>query len=133
MASNLLVKFMNKFVNLPGGLVKMAVQLDKLREPGVLGNPITVPTALDNMDASNPFVQTLSGLPIAQGVRAHSIIPVNGNGPPEQGNDGVVEYKSAHLEGVESELVVRSGHSTQSTPETIEEVRRILYEHAGIH
>jgi hypothetical protein len=133
MASNFVVKFMNKFVNLPGGLVKMAVQLDKLREPGVLGNPITIPTALDNMDKSNPFVQTLSGLPIVPGVRAHSIIPVKGNGPPEEGNDGVVEYKSAHLEGVESELVVRSGHSTQSTPETIEEVRRILYEHAGIH
>jgi hypothetical protein len=43
------------------------------------------------------------------------------------------EYKSAHIDGVESELVVRSGHSTQATPQTIEEVRRILYEHAGIH
>jgi hypothetical protein len=85
------------------------------------------------MDKSNPFVQTLSGLPIAPGVRVHSIIAVKGSGPPEQGNDGVVEYKSAHLEGVESELVVRSNHSTQSTPETIEEVRRILYKHAGIH
>lgn len=53
--------------------------------------------------------------------------------PPEQGNDGVVEYKSAHIEAVESELVVRSGHSTQGTSETIEEVRCILYEHAGIH
>lgn len=48
------------------------------------------------------------------------------------GNGGVVEYKSAHIDGVESELVVRSGHSTQA-PETIEEVRRVLYEHAGIH
>lgn len=133
MASNFVVKFMNKFLNLPGGLVKMAVQLDKLREPGVLGNPITIPTALDNMDSSNPFVQTLSGLPIAAGVHAHSIIAVKGNGPPEEGNDGVVEYKSAHIDGVESELVVRSDHSTQATPETIEEVRRILYEHAGIH
>jgi hypothetical protein len=66
-------------------------------------------------------------------VHAHSIIPVTGTGPVEQGNDGVVEYKSAHIDGVESELVVRSGHSTQATPETIEEVRRILYEHAGIH
>jgi hypothetical protein len=28
---------------------------------------------------------------------------------------------------VESELVVPSGHSTQGTPPTIEEVRRILY------
>jgi len=134
MASIFLVRMMNKFINLPGGLVQAALQVEKLRGPGVLGNsPITVPTALDNMDSSSPFVQTLSGLPIAPGVHVHSIIPVKGNGPFEQGNDGVVKYKSAHLEGVESELVVRSGHSTQSTPETIEEVRRILYEHAGIH
>jgi pimeloyl-ACP methyl ester carboxylesterase len=133
MASNFVVKFANKFLNLPGGLVKAAVQLEKLRQPGELGSPFTIPTALDNMDSSNPFVQTLSGLPIAKGVHAHSIIPVKGDGPPEEGNDGVVEYQSAHIEGVESELVVRSGHSTQASPETIEEVRRILYEHAGIH
>jgi pimeloyl-ACP methyl ester carboxylesterase len=103
MASNFVVKFGNKFLNLPGGLVKAAVQLERLRQPGTLGSPFTLPTALDNMDVSNPFVQTLSGLPIAPGVHAHSIIPVKGNGPPEQGNDGVVEYNSAHLEGVESE------------------------------
>jgi pimeloyl-ACP methyl ester carboxylesterase len=133
MASNFVVKFANKFLNLPGGLVKAAVQLEKLRQPSELGSPFRIPTALDNMDSSNPFVQTLSGLPIADGVHAHSIIPVKGDGPPEEGNDGVVKYKSAHIEGVESELVVRSGHSTQSTPETIEEVRRILYEHAGNH
>jgi hypothetical protein len=134
MASIFVVKLMSKLINLPGGLVKAAVQLEKLRQPGALGgNPITIPTALDNMDASNPFVQTLSGLPIAPGVHANSILPVKGSGPPEGGNDGVVEYKSAHIEGVESELVVRSGHSTQGTPETIEGVRRILYEHAGIH
>jgi hypothetical protein len=72
-------------------------------------------------------------LPIAAGVQVNSIIAVRGAGPIEAGNDGVVEYKSAHIEGVESELVVRSGHSTQATPQTIEEVRRILYEHAGIH
>jgi pimeloyl-ACP methyl ester carboxylesterase len=133
LASNPIVKFGNKFVNLPGGLAKSAVQIAKLGEPRVLGTPFTIPTALDNMDASNPFLKTLAGLPIASDVHAHSIIPVKGDGLAEEGNDGVVEYKSAHIDGVESELVVRSGHSTQATPQTIEEVRRILYEHAGIH
>jgi hypothetical protein len=42
-----------------------------------------------------------------------------------------VAYKSAHLEGVASEKVVRSSHSTQSEPETIREVRRILHEHVA--
>ena len=49
-----------------------------------------------------------------------------------EGDDGVVEYKSAHIEGVESELVVRSHHSVQGHPDAIEEVRRILLLHAGI-
>jgi hypothetical protein len=133
MASNPIVKFGNKFLNLPGGLAKTAVALAKLREPSMLGTPYTIPTALDNMDASNPFIKTLGTTPIAGSVHVHSIIPVKGMGPVEDGNDGVVEYKSAHIDGAESELVVRSGHSTQARPETIEEVRRILYEHAGIH
>ncbi len=133
MASNPIVKLGNKFINLPGGLAKSAIQLSKLRESSMMGTPLVIPTALDNMDASNPFIKTLASLPIAPGVHAHSIIPVRGTGPVDDGNDGVVEYKSAHIDGVESELVVRSGHSTQATPQTIEEVRRILYEHAGIH
>jgi pimeloyl-ACP methyl ester carboxylesterase len=133
LASNPLAKFANKFINLPGGLAKAAVEVGKLREPSLLGTPLTIPTALDNMDASNPFLKTLASLPIAAGVHVNSIIAVKGAGPIEDGDDGVVEYRSAHIDGVESELVVRSAHSTQSTPETIEEVRRILYEHAGIH
>jgi hypothetical protein len=45
----------------------------------------------------------------------------------------VVAYDSAHMEeGVESEVVVQSSHSTQGTPATIEEVRRILREHIGV-
>jgi hypothetical protein len=63
---------------------------------------------------------------------AHSIIAVEGDGPFEKGNDGVVEYSSAHIGPVESELVVQpSSHSTQGNPKTIEGVRRILRLHAG--
>ena len=132
MASNPIVKFGDKFINLPGGLAKSAIALGKLRAPGMMETPFTIPTALDNMDASNQFISALSATPIAPGAKVNSIIPVKGDGPVEGGNDGVVEYKSAHINGVESELVVRSGHSTQAMPQTIEEVRRILYEQAGI-
>lgn len=88
-----------------------------------------MPTAVDNMREDNPFLRTLVSLPITPGVTAHSIIPVATSGPIADGDDRVVEYKSAHLDGVASELVVRSGHSTQAEPATIEEVRRILHEH----
>ncbi len=74
---------------------------------------------------------TLAPIPLPSGVAGHSIIAVKGEGPKEEGTDGVVAYESAHLDDVDSELVVRSGHSTQSNPHTIEEVRRILLLHAG--
>jgi pimeloyl-ACP methyl ester carboxylesterase len=90
------------------------------------------PTAVDNMRPGNRFVRTLSASPIAPGVTAHSIIPVQNEGLPKGQDAGVVRYESAHLEGVASEKIVRSTHSTQSTPATILEVRRILYEHLGI-
>jgi hypothetical protein len=57
---------------------------------------------------------------------------VKADGPLEDEGDGVVKYRSAHLDGVASELVVRhSGHSVQEQPLAIQEVRRILLEHAS--
>jgi pimeloyl-ACP methyl ester carboxylesterase len=102
--------------------------------PGALRVPLLkrVPTSVDNMTPGHPFVVGLASLDVVPDVAAHSIIAVKGDGPVEEGNDGVVEYKSAHIEGVESELVVRSHHSVQGHPDTIEEVRRILLLHAGL-
>ena len=45
-----------------------------------------------------------------------------------EGDDGVVSFESAQLPGVDSQIVVRSGHSAQSHPETMREVGRILLE-----
>jgi hypothetical protein len=81
------------------------------------------------MSPRAPFLQALAEIPIAPGIHVHSIISASGEGLLANRNDGVVEYSSAHLDGVESELVVTSGHSTQAFPPTIEEVRRILRLH----
>ena len=121
-----------KFISLPSNVVntvKEAVTLNpQLSEVRALKD---VPRSTDNMDPKSPFVKTLSSLPVAPSVTAHSIIPVkNPNDPKDKWNDGVVEYKSAHIEPVQSELIVmNSGHSVQDHPEAIEEVRRILLEH----
>lgn len=86
-----------------------------------------IPTAVHNMTPGTRFIRTLAATSVVSGVATHSIIPVEGDGPVENGNDGIVEYTSAHLDGVDSELVVRSGHSCQANPHTINEVRRILF------
>jgi pimeloyl-ACP methyl ester carboxylesterase len=89
-----------------------------------------VPRSTDNMDPKNWFIQTLAAMPMADSVTAHSIVAVkNPDAPKEKWTDGVVHYGSAHIDEAASELVVHSSHSTQSEPETIEEVRRILIEH----
>jgi hypothetical protein len=81
------------------------------------------------MDPKSRFVKVLSTLPFGEHVHLHSIVAVNGDGPPEKGDDGVVEYKSAHLPEAESEFIVRHSHSCQHEPETVLELRRILLEH----
>ena len=90
-----------------------------------------LPRSVDNMSPGNPGIKTLATLPIAPGVTAHSIIAIKEGGSLGEGGDGVVSYRSAHLDEAVSELIVRSGHSVQSHPEAIEEIRRILLQHLG--
>jgi triacylglycerol esterase/lipase EstA (alpha/beta hydrolase family) len=119
------------FVNLPGRLTKMTVDVLTLQKQGVLlGGTTAIPTSIDNMNPNNFFIKHLASLPLADGVVAHSIIAVDADGPLEDAGDGVVKYMSAHIDGVESEKIVRSSHSVQGNPETILEVKRILHEHA---
>ena len=132
---------LRRLVRLPGNLVLMS--RDTLTQgKGVFYAARTtarLPTAAENMTPGNPFLEGLAAIPVADGVAYHSIIAVKGDGRAEDGNDGVVAYRSAHLEGAASELVVRSSHSTQSEPATIQEMRRILHVHgdalaaAGLH
>ena len=134
LAENWLGMLARKLTNAPASLGKSAFELATLSDdPHLFRWRFQIETSIDNMDWSNPGLRTLASFPIAPGVHVNSIIPVE-SAPIETGDDGVVRYQSAHIEPVESELVVLgSGHSTQANPETIEEVRRILYEHAGIH
>ena len=120
-----------KLVQAPLDVTRVVTEAATLNKDALLVEGLRgAPTAVDNMTPGNRFVKTLAGLPVVPGVKAHSIIPVKGGLPPQGQNDGVVEYDSAHIEGVESELVVQhQSHSLQANPHTIAEVRRILYEH----
>jgi hypothetical protein len=131
-ARRVIANLVRKLVTLPFALTGVAA--DVARNPdAIVGLPI-VPSAVDNMSPRSPFIRGLQQVPVAPSITAHSIIAVEGDGPVEQGNDGVVAYSSAHIDGVESELVVQpSSHSTQGNPRTIEGVRRILRRHVGLN
>jgi len=119
-------------VRTPGRWASIAPDIVKLATPqGRAEFQLrSLPSSVDNMTPGNPFLEALAELPLAPGITAHSIIPVEGGEPYADLDDGVVSYASAHVDGVASEKVVEyCGHSTQSHPDTILEVRRILRRH----
>jgi len=120
------------FIKSPLALAGVMADLARNRDALILNRADAkprIPTSIDQMNPHNRFLRTLASIPLVPGVAANSIIAVQGDGPVEDGSDGVVAYRSAHIDGVESEAVVRSPHSLQDNPETVEEVRRVLLLH----
>jgi len=100
-------------------------------EPEQGGERLRIPNSIDNLKASDPFVKAAAQLPIAPGVKYHSIIAQRrADVPLAESDDGLVPYWSAHLDGAVSEKVIISGHSVQETPQAVLEIRRILREDA---
>jgi pimeloyl-ACP methyl ester carboxylesterase len=118
-------------VTLPATIVQNSMEYyDYLTDDvkKVMGGKKTFFTSADSMSPDNPLLKALAEIPLAPGVQGHSIIAVNTDGDPKLGNDGVVEFSSAHLDGMASEFIVKSDHSSQLNPLAIDEVRRILVE-----
>ena len=120
------------FVRLPSEVVRVGAGVTTYAAAGATGLSLErIPTSIDNMSPSNRFIKALAQISPSARVRAHSIIAVDSDEPLDEAGDGVVKYQSAHVEPVESELIVKSPHSgMQAAPATIEEVRRILAAHA---
>ncbi len=120
-----------RFIRLPQSVLRSGAELltitDRVKLPGTLTDGM--PTSIDSMAPGNPLLTAVADLAFPPQVTAHSIIAVKPGMKPPEGDDGVVKYASAHLEGVASEFVVSSPHSCQRHPDAIEEVRRILLEH----
>jgi pimeloyl-ACP methyl ester carboxylesterase len=117
-----------------GRLVTLPLSVTRLAAETLTGNRDALKLEAQNvrlgsvygMTPGSPFITTIASIPVAPTVTAHSIIAVKSDGPIETGDDGVVKYSSAHIDDAASELVIRSGHSVQSNPRTVAEVRRIL-------
>ncbi|HEV2841895.1 MAG TPA: alpha/beta hydrolase [Chthoniobacterales bacterium] len=80
-------------------------------------------TSVHMLSPHDPILLALARLPIA--VPFHSIMGEKHSGA---GSDGVVRYASSHLDGANSELIVRSGHNAFNNPEARNEVIRVLRE-----
>jgi len=81
-------------------------------------------SAVRTLSSKSTALIAVSRLPIE--VPFHSVIGQRHPGPKEQGSDGIVPYWSSHLDGAQSEVIVRSGHGVFSNPQAVQEVIRIL-------
>ena len=108
-------------------LSELANLSDIMQVDKATGTVAHVSNSIDNLSDKNPFIVACANLPMAAGVRFHTIVGTyKPAGPLITTDDGVVPYTSAHLDGAESELVIPAWHSVQDTPSAILELRRIL-------
>jgi len=127
-----IVNLLARFVRLPKSLTTATGELISGNADALRFDPRRPALgSVYGMRTGSQFLSVLAETPLAPEVAAHSIIAVRGDPPPAGQSDGVVAFESASVDWAESELVIpRSGHSVQQNPLAIEEVRRILVEHA---
>jgi len=86
-------------------------------------------TGIDNLNPHGPFVRWSQDEPLKSDVVYHSIIGNRKAAAIPGGSDGIVPYLSSHLNGIESEFIVKSDHSVHRNPAAIRELLRILRLH----
>ena len=132
MANNRVARWVSNLVTLPFSMIE---QFGDITRTIASASPrigkqslLRIPNSIDNLSDDDSYVRAVAELPINPEVRYHSII---GNNTPKKllqdSSDGIVPYRSAHLEGADSELIVPFGHSVQEHPRAIVEIRRILH------
>jgi hypothetical protein len=91
---------------------------------------VKIPTSIRGLSPRSPVLIGLDKLPIK--APHHSIIGDRGRGDSPNGSDGVVPYRSAHLDSAQSEKIIPYGHSGYQSPEAIAELLRILRLDVGV-
>ncbi|MFN4896529.1 MAG: esterase/lipase family protein [Pseudomonadota bacterium] len=86
-------------------------------------------TSIQGLSEKSPALQGLSKTTIAGTIPFHSIIGDRGRGDTPESSDGVVAYRSSHVEGAQSELIVPADHTAHAHPQALLEIRRILRLH----
>ena len=124
-----------KFIRLPKILTSFGDRL-ALENPKLFRDTemLTVANAIDSLAPESPIFPVMMRAEKNPNVKYHNVIGVLENSSFISGRDrrgdGVVDYDSATMNDVESELVVTANHTdVHMIGKTIFEVRRILLEH----
>lgn len=134
MAEGWFAGIVRQFIHLPattlGYLSRLANRHPDIIQPSLRDNfREGGPTSLTTLSPAQPVMQVARTLPVAPGIRIHSIIGIRDRNHPERG-DGVVPLASASWPEGSTDLV-DGGHNLQTRPATIAVLKRILLERLG--
>jgi pimeloyl-ACP methyl ester carboxylesterase len=135
--------FANKYTRLLGqSFIVLPEMLTELTNKLVLSNPgffrnkamLTTTTSIDSLAPNDPIFPVMISAQKGSGVKYHNIVgrirKDDFLSKLAEDGDGIVGYKSAHLDDVTSEITVAADHlSVHRHPLSTLEVRRILLEH----
>jgi pimeloyl-ACP methyl ester carboxylesterase len=126
-----------KLIKLPETLIQTKTQIardnaDLLRNTDLL----TITTSIDSLAPDSAILPVMLRSRKPPWVKYHNIVGVVSDdgwlSNLSEPGDGVVAYDSAHLDDVQSEIVVDADHGhVHQHPRSIREVRRILLEHSA--
>ncbi len=121
----------NALIRLPSVFEDIQRSLIDQNDPDFFkaGRLTATTTSITQLSLKSPMLTALNSNSMPPGLPYHSIIAQAAPGPVESGTDLIVSYKSSHLEGADSELIVDGNHACLNKPETIAELRRILHLH----
>ncbi|RCS31527.1 alpha/beta hydrolase [Rhodanobacter denitrificans] len=128
-AQHRLARWIGNLIRLPVAVLQEMGEIAELLKSGDSseGPSLHVSNSIDNLSDTDPFIVAAANLPISPQVHYHTIVGVyESKGALQDSSDGVVPYRSAHLDGADSELAIPSWHSVPETPAAILELRRIL-------
>jgi pimeloyl-ACP methyl ester carboxylesterase len=127
-------KVARKVIKLPGAFLSafadVLTQEEDLKDLLKQVDQGLIQNGPSDLSHKSNFMQLTEDIKPRAGLKYHSIIGnISGSDDPALITDGVVPYKSAHLDGAVSEVILKGGHSIQETPEAVLELRRILRLH----
>jgi len=126
-----------RLIRMPSVLLTRQQQLFK-KNPGLFPRNSLLESAnsIESLSPHSPILPVLLGAPTAPWVKFNNIVGVAKHPSAltrlnfTARGDGVVAFDSAHLDNVQSELVVDADHMTvHRNPLAVLEVRRILHQH----
>ncbi|TWT76231.1 Alpha/beta hydrolase family protein [Planctomycetes bacterium CA13] len=124
-----------KFIKLPQLFVSTGKRLAR-ENPNFFRDTklLTTANAIDSLAPKSPIFPVMLRAKHSPDIKFHNIVGVVDKrgifSASTRRGDGIVEFESAHMDDVESELIVDSEHTTMHmTGKAIFEVRRVLLEH----